>query len=202
MSYIKSKIGLASKALALVIVVGLALGPETVIRRADDALAASWRALGDHLASRQLDAIARQLDRERQDTGRIEALRDGLAATLRPLEVRRDGVARVSKGRPPRGADSERERARLEAAITLVRLAVARADRVLDGARNDLREREGELIMLRAAADARQMDRALAGPVGDPSLWDVRVACARDLLRTTPSDGEPQVTRLELSILP
>jgi hypothetical protein len=202
MSRIKSVFGVAPAALVSAVVVGLALGPETVIRRVDDALAASWRALGDGFANRELDAIARQLDRERQDTGRIEALRDGLAARLRSLVARRDEAARVAEGRPPRGADSERERARLEAAITLLRAAVARADRVLDRAGSDLREREGELIVLRAAADARQMERALAGPVGDPSLWDVRVARARDFLRTTPSDGEPRGTRLELSILP
>jgi hypothetical protein len=195
-------IGLASNALALVIVVGLALGPETVIRRVDDALAASWRAQGDRLANRELDALARQLDRERQDTVRIETLRDGLAASLRPLVARRDEVARIAHGRPRRGADSEREQARLEAAITVVRSAVARADRELDGARNELRERESELIVLRAAADARQMDRALAGPVGDPSLWDARIARARDFLRTTPSEGETRGTGLELSILP
>jgi hypothetical protein len=202
MSRIKSVIGLAPGALVSAIVVGLALGPETVIRRVDDALAASWRALGDRLANRELDAIARQLDRERQDTGRIEALRAGLEASLRPLVARRARTARMADGRPMRGADSERERARLEAAITLLRSAVARADRVLDGAWNDLREREGELIVLRAAADARQIDRALAGPVGDPSLWDVRVARARAFLRTTPSDGESRGTRLVLSILP
>jgi hypothetical protein len=202
MSRIKSVIGLTPGALVSAVIVGLALGPETVIRRVDDALAASWRALGDRLANRELDAIDRQLDRERQETGRIEALRDGLAARLLPLVSRRDEAARVAEGRPPRGADSERERARLEAAITLLRSAVARADHVLDGARNDLREREDELIVLRAAADARQMDRALAGPVGAPSLWDVRVARARDFLRTTPSDGEPRGTRFELSILP
>jgi hypothetical protein len=202
MSRIKSLIGLAPGALVSMLVVGLVLGPETVIRRVDDALAASWHALGDRLAKRELDAIARQLDRERQETERIEALRDGLAARLLPLVVRRDEAARVAEGRPQRGADSEREWAHLEAAITLLRAAVARADRVLDGARNDLREREGELILLRAAADARQMDRALAGPVGDPSLWDGRVARARDFLRTTSSDGEPRGTCLELSILP
>jgi hypothetical protein len=202
MSCIKSIIGLALKALALVIVVGLALGPETVIKRVDDALAASWRGLGDRLANRELDAIARQLDRERQDTARIEALRDGLAASLRPLVARRDEVVRMADGSPPREADSEREWARLEAAMTLLRSAVARADRVLDGARNDLREREGGLLVLRAVADARQIDQALARPIGDPSLWDVRVARARDFLRTTPSDGEPQGTRLEVSILP
>jgi hypothetical protein len=202
MSCIKSIIGLGSKALALVIVVGLALGPETVIRRVDDALAASWRGLGDRLANRELDAIARQLDRERQDTARIEALRAGVAANLRPLVARRDETARSAYGRPPRGADSERERARLDAAITLLRAAVARADRVLDWARNDLRKREGELIALRAAADAQKMDRTLAGPVGDPSLWDARIARARDFLRTIPSDGETQGTGLELSILP
>jgi hypothetical protein len=199
---IKSIIGLASKALVVVITVGLALGPEMVIRNVDDALAALWRGLGDRLANRELDAMARQLDHEREDAVRIEALRDGLAACLRPLVARCDEAARMAEGRPPRGADSERERAHLEAAITMIGSAVARADRVLDRAWNDLREREGELIVLRAAADARQMDRALAGPVGDPSLWDVRVARVRDFLRTTPSDGEPQGTRLELSILP
>jgi hypothetical protein len=202
MSCIKSMIGLASNALALVIVVGLAFGPEMVMRRVDNALATSWRGLGDRLVNRELDAMARQLDRERQDTARIETLRDGLAACLRPLVARRDEAARVAEGRRPRGVDSESERARLKAAVTLLGSAVARADRVLDGARNDLREREGELIVLRAAADARQMDRALAGRVGDSSLWDIRVARARDFLRATPSDGEPQGTRLELSILP
>jgi hypothetical protein len=202
MSRIKSVIGVAPAALVSAIVVALALGPETMMRRVDDALAASWRALGDHLANRELDAIVRQLDRERHDMGRIEALRDDLAARLAPLVARRDEAARVAEDGPPRGADSERERARLEGAITLLKAAVARADCVLDGARNDLREREDELIVLRAAADARQMERELARPVGDPSLWDARVTRARDFLRTTSSDGEPRGRRLELSILP
>jgi hypothetical protein len=191
MSRIKSVFGLAPAALVSAVVVGLALGPETVIRRVDEALAASWRALGDCLASRELDAISRQLDRERQDAARIEVLRNGLAASLRPLVARRKAAAWLAGGSPPREADSEREWARLEAAITLLRSAVARADRVLDGARNDLREREGELLVLRAAADARQMDRALAGRIGDPSLWDVRIARVVDFLRTTDADCDP-----------
>src|ERR1700679_2406941 len=102
MSRFYSAIKLASAALASVIVSGMAFGPETVSRRLDEAFAASWRTMGDHLASRELTALTRQLDRERQDFERIGALRDDLDASLQSLAVRRRCVtARVDEKPPP-----------------------------------------------------------------------------------------------------
>jgi hypothetical protein len=202
-SRIKSVIGLASRALAVMIVIGLAATPEAVVQKLDGALSASWRALGDRLANHELNAIARQLDRERQDAERIEALRDGLAADLRSLGVRRECVAsRVSDEARPRGDHPERELAHLDAAIALIRSAVARTDRVLDEAHRDLSERDCELIALRAAADVSRIDRALARPVGDPSLWSVRVARVRDVLRTTLPESAERGSHLRVSGLP
>jgi hypothetical protein len=114
--------------------------------------------------------------------------------------VCREGVAaQVDETSSPHGVSSRRELARLDAAIALLRSAVARADRVLDGARADLRDREGDLILLRAAADASRMDRLLAGTVGDPSLWYTRIARAREFLRSTLPNGEERETGLEMS---
>src|SRR5262249_38635757 len=129
-------------------------------------------------------------------------LRNELAVRLGSLEALRERVAAREEGGATRGADSGRELARLDTAIALTESAVARADRVLEGVHGGLREREGELMALRAAADARRMDRALAGPVGDPTLWAAQVARARDLLRTTLPDAQEQVTQLEQSGLP
>jgi hypothetical protein len=202
MSRIKSVIGRATWALVSAAVFGLTVGPEAVMRRVDDVLATSWRALGDRLVDRELNAIARQLDREEQRAGQIEALRDALTARLVSLAARREVSAQVEEGHPPRGDDSERERVCLDAAITSLRSAVARADCVLIGARKRLGERESELIVLRAASDARQMNRALDGPIDDESMWGVRVARARDFLRTPNADGEQRGIRLEASVLP
>src|SRR5262249_19185680 len=153
MSRLKSVIGLAPRALALAVVVGLALGPGAVMRRVDEALAASWQALGDGLADRELNAIAQQIDRDRKDTGSIGARREGPSPHLLPLLARRERLAAgVEEGRPPLGTDAGHELARLDASVALLRSAIARADRVLDRARGDLRRREVELIALRAEA--------------------------------------------------
>ncbi len=190
MSRIKWAIRLLSIAMASAILVGLTLEPRMVARRWDDALFASWRALGDRLASRELDAIARQLDREREDAGRIGTLRDDLDARLRSLVARRATAAeRADEPRPSRGDGPGRELARIDSAIVLLESAVARADAALSEARRDLREREAELIALEAAADASRMDRQLAEADGDRSSWSVRLARARDVLRTTHPAG-------------
>jgi hypothetical protein len=203
MSGIKSMIILASMALALVIAVGLALGPESVGSRVDEALFSTWQALGDHLATRELSAIARQLERERQNGDLIATLRNSLAERLQSLGVRRECVAaRGVEGGLPRETDSDRELTHLDGAIALLRSAVVRADSVLGAAQRDLNEREAELIALRAAADVSQMNRTLTGPIGDPPLWYVRVARARDFLRTTCSDTDERDARFKLSACP
>jgi hypothetical protein len=177
--------------LALVLGAGFALGPDLVMRRVDEAVSTSWQTLGDYLAERELDSIARQLDHGRQGTEQIEALRDELAARLLSLEAGRERVAAgVREGSPPRDLELELELAGLNDAINLLHSVVARADRGLDRSRKELREREGVLTVLRATADVRRMERALSEPVSDPSRWNVRVARARDFLRTTLPDDQ------------
>ena len=198
MSRVKSAISLASSTLALAVVIEVALGPETLIRKADEALFVSWRTLGDHFVNRELDALARQLERKRLGAARIGALRDSLAARLMSLETCRDRMAeQVEERDRPRGTDPDRGLAHLNAAIALLRSAVARTDRVQNEARTGLSERESELIALRAAAEVRCLDRALEGPAGDPSLWYVRVARARDFLQMTVPGYQERVTHLE-----
>jgi hypothetical protein len=199
MSRIKSALVKASGALALAVALGAALWPELVTGRVDEALSACWRVAGDRLVDRELDAIARQLVRDRQDVERLEALRDRLDTHLRALTMHRGGLAARVDGRcPPIGADPERELARLDAALARLDSTSGRADRMLDRARGDIRDREGELIALRAAADAGRMDRALAVPVGDPRSCSTRVARAREYLRLTLPDGEGTDDRPEL----
>jgi hypothetical protein len=188
---LKSVFRLVSMGLALVIGAGVALGPDLVMRRVDEAVTSSWQALGDYLAERELDSIARQLDHGRQITEQIKDLRDELAARLLSLEAGRERVEVCAReGSPPQGVDLELELAGLNDSIKILRSAVARADRKLDRSWRELREREGVLTVLRATADVRRMDRALSEPVSDPSRWNVRVARARDFLRTTLPDGE------------
>ena len=128
MARIKPVICLALRAIVPLIVVGLVLGPETIGMRVDEALSVAWRALGDQLANRELDAIARQLDRERRDAERIGAARDGLSARLRSLEAFRDCVATdVGEQYPPPGADSEHVVPRLDTAIAMLRSARTRS---------------------------------------------------------------------------
>jgi hypothetical protein len=204
MSRIKSVIGLVSRAMALVVVVvGLAVGPEAVMVRVEKALSASEKVLSDRLANRKLHAIARQLDAERQNVERIVGLRDGLGGRLLVLEANREQVAaRLAEGGPPHRAESERELARLDDAIAQLSAVIARADQLLESARSDLHERESELIALRAVADARHVDRALAGFVGDPSPSYVRVTRARDLRSTTLPDGAERGERPGSSCVP
>jgi hypothetical protein len=202
-SHTRPVIGPVLTGFVLAIVVVLVFEPETVSRRVDEALAAFWRTLDDCLTNRELDEIARQIDRDRQDVGRISALRDSLVARLLSLEPRRERAAAwMREGDPLRGADSERELFHLDAAIALLRSAVARADGVLNRARGDLRECESELIALRAAADTSRMDRELTGPVGDPSRWHARAARARGLLQATPPSSKERATHPELSRFP
>jgi hypothetical protein len=185
MARIKLVICPALRAIALMIVVGLVLGPETIRMKVEEAMSAAWRALGDQLANRELDAIAQQLDRERRDAQRIEVARDGLSTRLRSLEAFRECVAtQVGERCPPLGANSEPELDRLDTGIAMLSWASARAARVLDEARESIRRREGELISLQAAADARRMNQVLVRSVGDPSLWSDRVACTREFLRS------------------
>jgi hypothetical protein len=190
MARIKSVTCLASRALGLMIIVGLVLGPETIRTRAEEALSAAWRALGDQLANRELDAIAQQLERERQDAERIGVVRDRLSARLRSLGAFRECViTHVGEPCSAVGTDSERELASLDNAISLLTLATERADRILDGARNNLRKRGGELIALQAASDAQRMHQVLGRLVGDPSSWSIRVARARALLHSDSLPG-------------
>jgi hypothetical protein len=200
MSGFKSALARAPLTLTVVIVAGLALRPESVISNVDETLYVWWRGLGDGLANRALDALARQIDRERQNADKIGTLRDDLVERLRSLGLRRDCVAsRVNEGGLPREAGTERELVHLESAIGLLGSAIERADGALDAVGRDLDEREGELISLQAAAEARRMDHALAGPIGDLSMWYIRAARARALLRPAPSSGEERHARLKLS---
>ncbi len=176
--------------LASAIVVGLAFEPRMLARRWDDALFASWRALGELVASRELDAIGRQFERDREEVERIETLRDDLDVRRRSLAARRAMAAdRAAETRSPHPDGGERELARIDSAIALLDSAVARADAALAEVRRDLREHEAELIALEASADAIRLDRQLAGALGDRTSWPARLARARDVLRTMPPDG-------------
>jgi hypothetical protein len=183
MSVIKRMIRLAWALLGLVSIVALAIGPDFASRTVDEALHAWWRTLGDQLTNRELNAIARQLDQELHSAERIETLRDGLAERLQSLGLQRDcRDAILGEGCRSGEASVKRELAHLDAAIVLLRSTLARADLALGAARRDLREREAELTGLQVAAEVSRMDRALAGPIGDPSLWRVRVARAGELV--------------------
>jgi hypothetical protein len=198
MSRIVSRVGRASPALALVIAVGAAFGPLTVLRRAEDAAFASWRAMGDQLANHELNAISEQLDRDRQDAEFVRGMRDGLWGRLQSLETQRERAVVDLKIRGRRLAcDSDHELSSLDAAIAQVQSATARADRLLDQAREDLRNREIELVTLKAEADLNRANLVLARPIGDPALWSARVARARDLLGTPLDDRDERGSTLE-----
>jgi hypothetical protein len=182
-SRLNSLAGHASIAIGSAILLGAFIGPRAVMRQAEEAAFTCWRALGDQLADYELGAISGQLDRERQDTEFVRGLRDGLWARLQSLERQRECVVVELKARGPRLAcDSDCELIRLDAAIDLVKAAIARADGALEGARADLRDREVELITLQAEADLNRANLALARPVGDPVQWSSRITRARDLL--------------------
>src|SRR4051794_38546137 len=109
MSRTKSVIGLASRAVALLVVVGLALRPEAVSRRVDEVLSASWKVLSNRLANRELQAMARQLDCERQNVERIAELRDGHRVRLLAFEAIREQMTdRLVEGGRTHRADPER----------------------------------------------------------------------------------------------
>ncbi len=88
MSRIKCALELISTALVAVVVAGMLIGPEIVAARMDEAFLAWWRTAGDHLAGRELNAIARQLDYERREYERLAALREKLNARVQSLELR------------------------------------------------------------------------------------------------------------------
>jgi hypothetical protein len=191
MSRIKSALVKASSVLALAVALGAAPWPQLVTGRVDEALSACWRAAGDRLADRELDAIARQLVRDRQDVEHLEALRGRLAEHRRALAEHRRLL--IAPGAEP---------ARLDAALARLDSTSGRADRLLDRVRGDIRAREGELIALRAAVDACRVDRELAAPFGNPSSWFTRVARVRQYLRPGPSESDEPGTQAELSALP
>ena len=191
MSRIKSIIGQGSTALGLVIVVGATFGPSTVVRRAEEVAFVSWRALGDQLANHELSAISRQLDLERLDAEMIRALRDDLWARLQSLETHRERVVVNLRDRGPRlECDGDDELASLDAAIALVKSATARADRALDAARKEVRNREVEFITLQANADLARANLVLARRTGDRAHWSARIARARDLFGTALDDRD------------
>ena len=193
-----SLVGHTSMALGLAILLGLFVGPRTVMRRAEEAAFASWRALGDALANRELGEISEQLDRDRQDADLLRSLRDSLWARLQSLAMQRERVVVELRTRGHRLAcDSDCELPRLDAAIALVNSAIARADRALDRAREDLRGREVELITLQAETDLNRANLMLAKPIGDPMLWSSRIARVRDLLGTPLDDRDLRRTTLE-----
>jgi hypothetical protein len=181
---IKSLMCLALKGVALTTVVWLVVGSEAMWTRAEESVSAAWRALSDQLAKAEIDAITRQLARERRNAERIEAARDGISARLSSLEAFRECLGPCSCERcSALGADSENESAGLEHAIAMLDSASARASRMLAVLREDLRRHEGELLALQAAADTSRMNQMLAGAGGDPSSWSDRVARTREFLR-------------------
>jgi hypothetical protein len=188
-SRVKSILGPVFKAVALVVATAWAVGPEAVQTRAEEAVFALWRAVGDELAQRELTTIGRQLDRDRQDAELICAARDDLRTRLVSLKTQSELlVAEIEQCGTRHGARERHELARLENAIATIKSTAARADLVLRGADEDLRLRELELIALQAGHDARRMNRALAQPIGDAVSWSGRIARARAILGTASED--------------
>jgi hypothetical protein len=195
---VKSLVAQTSMALGLAILLGVFVGPSALMRKAEDGAFACWRALGDQLANYELCVISGQLDRERQDAEFVRGLRDGLWARLQSLETQRERAVVELEVRGPRLAcDSDDELSRLDEAIDLVKSAIARADRALDEAGEDLRNREAELITLQAEADLNRANVALAKPIGDPVLWYSRVMRVRDLIGTPLEDRDLRRTALK-----
>jgi hypothetical protein len=159
--------------------------------------------LGDQLANRELGAIARQLESDRQYEDLIGTLRSGPEERLQSLVLHRECLcALLDQGcRSPQAA-AERELAHLDAAIELLKSALARADFALSEAQRDRRERERELTALQSEADVNRLGRALAGPSGDLPPWRVRVCSASDLVRASHAEAESQQAQLALSALP
>ncbi len=189
-SRVISLVGNTSMALGLAILLGLFVGPRTVMRRAEEAAFASWRALGNALANRELGEISEQLDRDREDAELLRSMRDSLWARLQSLAIQRERVVVELKTRGPRLAcDSDCELPRLDAAIALVNSAIARADRAAGRDQRKSRGREVELITLQAEADINRANLAFARPIGDPALWSSRVARMRDLLGSPLENG-------------
>jgi hypothetical protein len=171
----RAGIALLSTALVLAFI-----RPEPLLRSIDEVLAASWRALGDHLARRKLEVIAQRVDRDRQAAEVVAALRNDISAHLSSVERDRKQIAADAKlDCLLPGLDTKRALARLDATIAMFRSALARADRVLDRAASDLRDRENELILLRAAVVADQIDRELTEAEDELSAWNGCVACGR-----------------------
>jgi hypothetical protein len=186
---------------AMMIIVGLALGLETVGTSVERAMSTTWRLVGDRLANRELYAMAQQLDRERKDSECMRAVRDTLSARLKSLEAFRECVAtQVEERCQLPGADSQHELVSLDTVIGQLRSATARAARVLDGASDNIRKHEGDLIALQAAADIRRFDHVLLKSVGDPASWSVRVTRTRELLHMAFQDIEDWDPRLEAPV--
>ena len=186
---VRSRAGIKATALALIVV--LAIGPYNAIRRADEAVFVMWRAFGDQLAYRELNAMARELEAERSDEELIRAARDDLKGRLLSLEAQREVLAAEALDLEPQLLTvAKRKLAGLDTAIALLSRAASRADHSLDIARDSRREREIELISLQAAADVRRMERALARPIADAPSWSAQIARTRDFLGTSFPDGE------------
>jgi hypothetical protein len=191
---------LAFKTIALVAALGLVIGPQTLTTRLEGTAFALWHALGDQLAGCELDAIARQLDRDRLIAERIEFARDRLSARLRSLEAFRACLDTLQNGRcPSLGADSDPELASLDAAIAMLKSTGARASRVLDSVHESVHRRESELLALEAAADVRQVSELLARSTGNTSSWSDAVARAREILGIAVPDSQDWHTPQELS---
>jgi hypothetical protein len=188
---IESGIRLALKAIALVAAVALVVSPRTMRTTADRALSAAWRALGDQLASRELDSIAQQLDRERQNAETIELARERLSERLTSLEAFRACAATLqAEGYSTLGVDSNCEVDSLNSAIAMLKSTRARAARVLNAARENIRRRESDLMALEAAGAARRVNQLLARSDADPSLWSDRIERAREFLGIALANGE------------
>jgi hypothetical protein len=183
MSRIKSLIELTLKLLALSGAIALAFGPNSVQERAEEAVFAAWRAVGDQLVKRELTAIEQQLDCTRDDAEKIRAARDRVATKLIALEMQRQRLAAAAR-EPGSRYDyvSSGERAMLDRAISMLKVTANRADFVLTTANDELRARQSELIVLQADHDARRLNQAIARPMRDRTLWSSHVERARIIL--------------------
>lgn len=191
-----------SRLVAAAGVVCLAVGPETIGKRIETSLVAGWKSLGRALADRDLANRTSDFNGARADLQRVQAQRDALAIRLGTIEMRRKAAnARSEKehelferismllDRLPEGndrtalqreaawhqqrnLDANREIAQLDAATAALADEIAQVDRSLQTAHDRLHLRESELVLLRAADEARQLRQQLAD-IRDPSTrWN------------------------------
>jgi hypothetical protein len=196
MSRIKPLVAPALKVSMLFVAIAVAIEPLSLKERAEATVFAAWIAVGDHLAKRELAAIAQQLDLARQDAEKLEHSKDSIATRLIVLEAQRELLsAEIHERGSSSGDGFARDLAVVDRAIAVLKSTAGRAESVLRSVEHELRARRIELSVLNADDEARRMNRALARPIGDPAKWSSHVARARIILGPlSPDHADPRTT--------